>query len=293
MNVKILLCLLCFSFLLIVLPAACQQKQIGQKQPPRLIIRADDMGFSHAANEAIMKTVKEGIATSIEVLVPSPWFPEVVALLKDNPAIDVGVHLTLTSEWNNMKFRPLSGASSITDGDGYFYPIIYPNKNRPGEALLEHDWKLEDVEREFRAQIELALKKLPHISHITAHMGSYEMSPEVKAITKKLAKEYNIDIDPADYKAIKMKYAGPKETSEEKVQSFIKMLESLKSGETYFFVDHPGLDTPELRAIHHADYDNVALDRQGVTDAWTDPRVKDTIKKLGIQLISYKDLVKQ
>ena len=124
-------------------------------------------------------------------------------------------------------------------------------------------------------------------------MGSYEMSPEVKAMTRKLAKEYKIDIDPADYNAIKMRYAGPKETSEEKVQSFIKMLESLKAGETYFFVDHPGLDTSELRAIHHAGYDNVAMDRQGVTDAWTDPRVKDAIKKLGIQLISYKDLVKK
>jgi chitin disaccharide deacetylase len=68
------------------------------------------------------------------------------------------------------------------------------------------------------------------------------------------------------------------------------MLESLKPGETYLFVDHPGLDTPELRAIHHKGYDNVALDRQGVTDVWTNPKVKDVIKKKEIRLISYKDL---
>ncbi|AHM60761.1 hypothetical protein D770_12535 [Flammeovirgaceae bacterium 311] len=287
-NLHLFLSLLILNCLLLVVPACGQQKQ-----PPRLIVRADDMGFSHAANDAIMQTVKEGVATSIEVLVPSPWFPEAVKILKDNPSIDVGVHLTLTSEWDNMKFRPVSGPSSITDEGGYFYPIIHPNKNRPGQALMEHGWKLEDIEREFRAQIELALKKIPHISHITAHMGCYDMTPEVQAMTKKLAREYGIDIDPADYKAHKVRYAGPKETAEEKVQSFIKMLESLEAGETYFFVDHPGLNTPELKAIHHAGYDNVAVDRQGVTDCWTDQRVKETIRRLGIQLISYPDLVKK
>ena len=70
------------------------------------------------------------------------------------------------------------------------------------------------------------------------------------------------------------------------------MLDELKAGETYLFVDHPGIDTPELRAIYHIGYEDVAVDRQGVTDAWTDPRVKDAIKKKGIQLISYADLGK-
>jgi hypothetical protein len=68
------------------------------------------------------------------------------------------------------------------------------------------------------------------------------------------------------------------------------MLGSLKAGKTYLFVDHPGLDTPELRAIHHIGYEQVAADRQGVTDVWTDPRVRELIKGKGIQLISYKDL---
>src|SRR5690606_6064702 len=109
-------------------------------------------------------------------------------------------------------------------------------------------------------------------------------------LTKKLAKEYGIDIDPEDYNVKRAGYSGPKKTSEEKVQSFIKMLESLKKGETYLFVDHPGFDTPELRAIHHPGYEDVAMDRQGVTDAWTDQRVIDAIKRLGIQLVSYADL---
>lgn len=263
-----------------------------EKDPPRLIARADDMGFAHAANVAMIKSVKEGIATSIEVLVPSPWFPEAISMLKEYPAIDVGVHLTLTSEWDNMKFRPISKSPGLTNDNGYFYPFIWPNKNAPGQALTEHDWKIEDIEREFRAQIELALKNIPQVSHISGHMGCYDMSPEVSAMTKRLAREYKIDIDPADYEVKRARYIGPKETAEEKVQGIIKMLEDLKPGETYLFVDHPALDTPEIRAIHHVGYEKVAIDRQGVTDSWTDQRVKDSIKRLGIELINYADLVK-
>jgi hypothetical protein len=70
------------------------------------------------------------------------------------------------------------------------------------------------------------------------------------------------------------------------------MLDSLKSGETYVFVDHPGLDGPELRSIYHIGYENVAEDRQGVTDLYTSAKVKEAIKQRGIQLISYADLKK-
>lgn len=264
----------------------------AQEKSIRLIVRGDDMGYSHAGNEAIIKSYKEGIETSIEVIVASPWFPESVKMLEENPGIDVGVHLALTSEWDNIKWRPVSDCKSLTDEDGYFYPMVWSNKNYPGRSLNENQWKIEDVEKEFRAQIELAKKKIPRISHISAHMGCTALSDEVMSLTNKLAIEYNINIDPADFAVKGVSYNGPKDTSEEKISGFIKMLESLKPGETYIFVDHPGLDTPELRAIHHIGYENVAADRQGVTDAWTNSKVKDTIKKRGIKLISYKDLVK-
>lgn len=266
---------------------------VAQQKPARLIVRGDDMGFSHSGNEALIKSFKDGIETSIEIIVPSPWFPEAVKMLEANPTVDVGIHIALTSEWDNVKYRPVSHCPSLTNADGYFYPFIYPNKNYPGQALKENKPSLEDLEREMRAQIEMALKKIPRISHISSHMGCYNMSPEVKAIAKKLSAEFKIDIDPSDFNVKNVGYAGPKESSEQKVQSFIKMLEGLKAGETYLFVDHPGLDSPELRAIHHVGYENVATDRQGVTDAWTDKRVKDAIKKLNIQLISYADLAKK
>ena len=261
-------------------------------QKPRLIVRGDDMGFSHSGNEAIIKAYKEGVETSVEIIVPSPWFPEAVKMLNENPSLDVGIHIALTSEWDNVKYRPVSYCPSLTDEDGYFFPMIWPNKNYPGKALTENKWTIQDVEKELRAQIELAKKKIARISHISAHMGCYSMTPEVSALAKKLAQEYKIDIDPKEYNVKSVSYLGSKGTAEEKIQSFIKMLESLKPGETYIFVDHPGLDSPELRAIFHIGYENVAADRQGVTTALTDPKVKEAIKKLGIQLISYADLKK-
>jgi len=263
---------------------------IHAQTPARLIVRGDDMGFSHAGNEALIKSYKEGIETSIEVIVPSPWFPEAVKLLRDNPGIDVGVHIALTSEWENIKYRPVSDCPSLTDADGYFYPMIWPNKNYPGQSLTENKWTLSDVEKELRAQIELALKKIPRVSHISAHMGCYDMGPEVKALAKRLAIAYKIDIDPAEHGVKGVGFKGPHQTFDEKISSFLAMLETLKPGETYLFVEHPGLNTPELQAIFHIGYENVATDRQGVTDLFTDQRIKEAIRRKGIQLVSYADL---
>ena len=109
-------------------------------------------------------------------------------------------------------------------------------------------------------------------------------------LVKKLAKEYGLDIEPRSAALPTRAMPGRTQSSGEKVESFIKMLGSLKPGKTYLFVDHPGLDSPELRAIHHVGYEQVAADRQGVTDAWTRPARPGTHQTKGIQLISYKDL---
>ena len=265
----------------------------GQPKPIQLIIRGDDMGFSHSANEALIKTYKEGIETSIEIIVPSPWFPEAVKMLKDNPSIDVGIHLALSSEWDNVKWRPLTDCPSLKDKDGYFYPMIYPNKNYPNQSVSENKWKIEEIEKEFRAQIEMALKYVPRISHISSHMGCTNVSEEVKALTKKLAKEYKIDVDLDDYGVQRMGFKGATTTSQEKIQSFINGLKTLEVSKTYLFVEHPAFDNAETQAIHHVGYENVAADRQGVTDLFTSEEVKAFILKNGIQLISYKDLGQQ
>jgi chitin disaccharide deacetylase len=266
---------------------------LGQAAPPRLIVRGDDMGFSHSANLALIKSFKEGIETSVEVIVPSPWFPEAVKLLKENPGIDIGIHLALTSEWDLVKWRPLSACPSLKDSNGYFYPMVFPNKNYPGKSIVENNWNIQDVEKEFRAQIEMGLKYLPSISHLSYHMGCTSLSKEVKALAQKLAEEYKIPVTPAGELFLGTGYLGPHKTSSEKIGSFSAMLEKLEPGKTYLFVDHPGLDDSELKAISHIGYEDVASDRQGVTDVFTDPSIKTLIQKKGIQLIGYRDLIKK
>ncbi|MGZ5192021.1 MAG: hypothetical protein ACXWCZ_13515, partial [Flavisolibacter sp.] len=125
----------------------------------------------------------------------------------------------------------------------------------------------------------------------SGHMGCADISDSVKQMTRKLAKEYNIDIDLQELNVKYIGYDGPHKTSQEKVESFTNMLNKLQQGNTYLFVDHPGLNSPELRAIHHIGYEDVATDRQGVTDTWTNEKIKKLIKQKGILLISYKDLL--
>ncbi|TDB65895.1 polysaccharide deacetylase family protein [Arundinibacter roseus] len=275
-------------FLLFILIADLSKAQ--KPAPARLIVRGDDMGFSHSGNLALMKSHQQGIQTSIEVIVPSPWFPEAVQLLKEIPDADVGIHLALTSEWDLVKWRPLTDAPSLRDSNGYFYPMVFPNKNYPGQSIKENNSTLQDIEKEFRAQIELALRHIPQISHVSAHMGCANISEEVKAMTRRLTKEYKIDIDPVDYNVLPFRLEGPHKTSAEKWESFKAAVRKMEPGKTYLFVEHPGLDNTELQAIHHIGYEDVATDRQGVTELFTNPEAKDFLQKQGVQLISYKDL---
>ena len=255
-----------------------------------LIVRGDDIGSSHTANVACIKSYKEGIQTSVEIMVPCAWFPEAVKMLNENPGLDVGVHVTLTSEWEGVKWRPLTNAPSLTDADGYFYPTIWQRKGMPaGTALREANWKIEEIEKEIRAQIELAIRKVPHISHLSGHMGCEGWDDEVKKLWTKLAKEYNLDIMPSDYDVKRAGGFGNAKTAPERVKKFVEMLEGLKPG-TYLFVEHPGQDTSEMRAIGHEGYYDVAQDRDAVTEVFTNKEVRKAVERLNIKLISYKDL---
>jgi len=264
--------------------------------PPRLIIRGDDMGFSHSANEALVKSYREGIETSIEVIVPSPWFPEAVKLLQQNPGVDVGLHFAITSEWDNVKWRPLTNSPSLRNADGYFYPMLYPNKNYPKQAVTDNAWKIEEVEKEFRAQIEMALKYIPRLSHVSGHMNSIGFSPEIKELAHRLGKEYKLPMVDVDaMKDIQVSYVGfdaKNKTTEEKIQAFIAMLDKLEEGKTYVYVEHPGLDNDELRAISHIGYEDVAQGRQDVTTIFTSEKVKEAINQKGIKLVSYGEVLK-
>jgi predicted glycoside hydrolase/deacetylase ChbG (UPF0249 family) len=171
--------------------------------------------------------------------------------------------------------------------------MIWPHPHYGKErALKEQAWKLDEIDRELRAQIELAKREVPHLSHLSDHMGFQALGAEVVALVKRLAGEYGLDIDPESLGVKWVGWDGKPEAPSQKVESFVRVLEGLGPG-TWMFVDHPALDTPEMRAVHHVGYETVAVDRQGVTDAWTSAAARDVVRRRGIELIGYKDLVKQ
>ncbi len=263
----------------------------SQEGEIRLVVRADDMGACHAVNEACIKAYKEGVARSVEVLVPGPWFLEAARMLKENPELDVGVHLCLTSEWEAVKWGPLTRAPSLADKDGYFYPMNRQRKDfPPGTGFLDAGPKMEEVEKELRAQIEMAKRHIPRVSHLTAHMGTPVATPELKAVTERLSKEFGLPLEAPGLKGFRA-WKGSDTTPEQKEAAFAEALRKLGPG-TWLFVEHPGFDVPEMRSLGHAGYTNVAADREGVTRAFTSEKVKAAVREKGIKLASYADVLK-
>lgn len=253
-----------------------------------LLVRADDIGSFHAANLGCIESYQNGIARSVELMPVCAWFPEAVEMLNENPGYDVGIHLTLTSEWSSVKWRPLTHCPSLVDEDGYFFPMVWNNPNfPPNSSIQESDWKLEEIEQELRAQIELSLKHLPHISHLSTHMGFTSLDPKIGELVDKLTKEYDLKVNTEGLQ----RFQGWERDvpMEQRINKFCENLEKLTPGK-YLFVEHPAVASDEMKTVGHVGYENVAEDREWVTRIFTSEKVKQTIQNKGIKLISYKDL---
>ncbi len=261
-----------------------------ENQAIRLLVRADDMGASRSANIAAIAAYEKGVVRSVEVMVPGAWFEEAAVLLNERPDLDVGIHLTLTSEWSQVKWRPLTHCPSITDADGYFLPFVWKNQQLPeAGSIAVSDWDLSEIERELRAQIELALQKIPHISHLSEHMGCLQFSDETKELAKKLATEYGLAINMDDVQRFPA-WSGNDVSAKQKAVNLRREIGRLAPG-TYLLVEHPAFDDLETQGMGHVGYENVAEDRYGVFKALTDKQVVEQVNRSGIQLISYRDLV--
>ena len=155
----------------------------------RLVVKGDDMGAGHGINLATIDAYKRGVLRTTNVIVPGPWFLEAARLLRENPGLDVGVHLAITSEWDNVKWRPLTYAKSIVDEDGYFFPTVGPRPGfPPNRSIKEAAWKLDEIERELRAQLDAAKRHLPHATYTLYHMGFTSLDPTVRDLAAKLTK---------------------------------------------------------------------------------------------------------
>jgi len=261
---------------------------LASQEDVRLLVRSDDMGAAQSINEGCVRSVLDGIARSVEVIVPGPWYPQAVRLLKEHPRIEVGLHLCLTSEWEDIKWGPLTHAPSLVDVDGHFFPTTRQRKEfPPNTGFLDAGPKPEEVERELRAQIERIKRDLPRVSHMTAHMATAVATPELRAIVEKLSAEYKLPFEHGELKRVR--WGGAKKSAEEKENELVEALRALGPG-TWMIVEHPATDTPESRSLRHIGYTNVAEDRAGGLRALTSPRVKDVVRERNIRLIRYADL---
>lgn len=263
-------------FLLAVFIAPAQNNRI------RLLVRSDDMASSHAANVSCIDVVKNGISRSIEIMVPCAWFFEAVQMLKQNPGIDIGVHLTVTSEWAGVKWGPITASPSLADWYGNFPATTGEWYNMP--------WKLDEVEAEYRKQIEMAMKEIPNVTHLSSHMGAPDVKPELKALVKKLAAEYKLIYETEGLTRIPDFGWNLAQSFQEKEMAFIDMLGKLEPGKTYMFVEHPANDSDEMKGYGHLNMETVARDRNWVTQVFTSPKVIKAIQEKGIELIDYQDL---
>jgi len=256
------------------------------------------MGAAHAVNTATIRAYKQGILRSTNVIVPGPWFLEAVQLLNENPGLDVGVHLCLTSEWERVKWRPVTHAPSLVDADGYFFPMVWPRSDfPPNTSLKEASPKTEEVELELRRQIEIARKYIPRISYLSTHMGFPALKPEWVEVVKRIAAGTDIplmDGQPQVNYLGGVWRSGAGNNFDDGAARATKLaarLEKLCPG-VHIMVDHCGTNDPEMQAIGHKGYEYVAADRVAVVEAWTSPLVLDAVKRLGIQLIGHADLPK-
>src|SRR5204863_2423649 len=158
----------------------------------------------------------------------------------------------------------------------------------PGTGLFDANPKPEEIERELRAQIETLKRHVPRISHASSHMGAAVGTPEARAVTEKLCKEFGLRLEAKGAKGVR-NWSGSQRSPDEKEAALVAAIDKLEPG-TWIIVEHPGVDTEEMRAKGHKGYENVAADRVGVTLAFTSEKVKKAIAARGVELISHLDL---
>ena len=238
------------------------QEKLGYPADAKLlIIHADDLGMSHTKNVATFDAMRRGVVTSASVMMPTPWVGEVLEMSKQNPTLDLGVHLTLTAEWKHYKWGPLLGADtvpSLVTSEGNFHD------NVPAFADAAN---VAEVEAEVRAQIDRALAMGFDVTHLDGHMGSMLATDEIAALYLRIGEEYRLPVrvhshhgDEVQDLELKTRLAvypanlttidgaPPESYPEGMVAYYNQALRKLEPG-LNLLVLHLGFDNPEMRAI--------------------------------------------
>ena len=265
-----------------------------------LIVHADDLAVAHSVDSASFDALDKNAVTSASIMMPCPWTTEVAAYAKSHPDADLGLHLTLTSEWKTYRWGPVASSDqvqSLLDPAGALW------SDTP--QVAQHA-KPEEAEREFRAQVEHALALGIHPTHLDTHMGSAFASPAIFAAYVKVAHENHLPflavrtpgaeqflsmLSEKDVVLDSIVMAAPAVKAEQWGDFYSNAIKNLKPGLTYMIV-HLGHDDAELQAItvDHPDYGSAW--RQRDYDFVTSADFKKALQENHVLLVKWKDLQK-
>jgi chitin disaccharide deacetylase len=257
-----------------------------------LIINCDDFGMYHAVNAAVIRSIEEGIARSCSLMVPCPWALHAMQLLRERPEIPFGIHLTLLLDVPHYRWRPLTAREkvpSLLDGTGEMFLW-------EGMSELLAGARLDEVELEFRAQIDAVVDAGLAPTHLDFHSLADGGRPDILDLTVELAREYGLAVrvwlEPGrrklrarglpvdDYPLMD----STRIDLDGKPARFARLLRELPAGLSEWAV-HPSLGDEESQAVG-----SLWRERQTDFDFLTSPAARDLILDEGIQVIDYRPM---
>lgn len=254
-----------------------------------LIVNCDDLGMCHSANEGVYSALRDGIATSATLMVPCPWSREAAAQYRGE---DVGVHLTLTAEWELYRWGPITVAPSLLGGDGGYPRTI--------EDVWDHA-DLDEVRRELRAQVERAILWGFDVTHLDSHMGTLQLRPEFFDVYLDLAVEFDLPIRLSGRSSQELVGFPFRDLAEEEGviapdhmiyysgvggrTAFERLLDDVRPGVTEIFL-HPATDHAELRALA-PDWERRVDDHRLLA---AEPQLREQLAAAGVELIGWREL---
>ena len=280
------------------------QERLGHPANARLlIIHADDLGMSHSVNRATFEAFENGWITSASILVPCPWFPEVVRWARAHPDADLGIHLALNSEWTGYRWGPIGpreSVASLLDRDGYLPPLETDVVARARPA---------EIDRELRAQIDRARNAGVKLTHLDSHMATLFRTPEFFEVYRKLGTAYGLPVlmerlgdrggeqsawataSQADALVDRVVSIPQGVAKADWPQAYEKMLAPLPPG-VYQLIVHLGYDDEEMRGATFDHPDWGAAWRQNDLELVKSSRFRDFLRQQRFVLVGWKDLAR-